>query len=58
MKIPGEKGLKNLYLLSKKIEKQMKIDGKKKGRTPFYPTRVFIFACFLKNIKNINKNFL
>jgi len=26
----------------------MKIDEKKKGRSPFYPTKIFIFACFLK----------
>jgi len=26
----------------------MKIDGKKKRGTPFYPTGIFIFACFLK----------
>ena len=48
MKIPGEKELKNLYLLSEKIEKQMKINEKNKGRSPFYPTRIFIFACFLR----------
>jgi len=29
MRIPGEKELKNLYLLSEKIEKQMKINENK-----------------------------
>ena len=48
MKIPGKIELKNFFLLAKKIEKQMKIDEKEKGRSPFYPTKIFIFACFVR----------
>ena len=48
MKIPEKKELKNLYLLSEKIEKQTKVGGKKKGRKPFYPIKIFIFAYLLK----------
>ena len=48
MRIPEEKELKKLYFLSEKIEKQIKINEKKKGRKPFYPAKVFIFAYFLK----------
>ena len=40
--------LKNLYY-RKKSKSKWKINEKKKGKAPFYPTRIFfIFACFLK----------
>ncbi len=34
--------------MAKKLEKQIEIDEKRKRKKPFYPIKIFIFACFFK----------